>query len=272
LTFVDDHSQDGTYDIAINLSSLLPSANFHHNKNNLGVLKNLYQTLRLVEQEVPQASFFIWVCADDLLDPFFLQITRDHLLRNPKTMLCQTWFSTQNVLTGQTSTHKLQSLQGKKYEDAIKLFSRIQSKEGQTTYNFTLHGLMRFPMMRLLYPNDLKKLTGGVSTELSGLASILSHGSIDIVSEILIHRKYSGQFADKNPQDSLSRYYRNIFLRSAAVLSQFFHMMDTKGGNMSIGLMFLMWLHVLLFYVVAPIYGYIKRLVIYTLFNLFKRS
>lgn len=262
LVYVDDCSPDGTYDRAQDFTAMFPSASFSKNAANKGVLTNLRDTLRKVEAEARHAKFFVWACADDVWEPDFLVKTRKHLLEHPDAMICQTWFDTYHQGSGKKSAQKLSSIKGNHYTDAARIFQTIKTEEGTATYNFALHGLMRMPMMRVLYPDNAQKIANSTSTELSGLACVLSHGSIDILQETLIHRTENGRFADKNPQDPFSRYYENIPLRARSVFQQFPHMLASKGKNMSTAGIFLMWWRVLLFYVVAPTYTYVKRLII----------
>lgn len=254
LVFVDDCSPDRSFAIAEEYRGKFPHVTMLRNGANKGVIRNLYDTLRFVEETVPQAEFFIWACADDWWEPTFLEKTRQRLLDNPKAAVCQTWFDTLHVATGTTTLHKLCPVRGSSYREAAQIFRKHYSDADPTYFNFTLHGLMRRRVLRDIYPDDPQKIAYSASTELSGLIAMILHGGIDIVPERLIHRREYGRFIDNNPQDTLGRYYRNIPLRMWAALShlpRFVKIRRRQGGPF---LVLLLVLHLLVFYGVAPAY------------------
>lgn len=261
LVYVDDCSTDKTFDIAQEYRGRFDHVTMLRNEQNKGVIDNLYNTLRLIEKTVPQAKFFIWACADDWWEPTFLEKTRGRLLENPRAAVCQTWFDTLYVRAGQTTLNKLCTVRGTGYREASQIFGLHYSDVAPTYFNFTLHGLMRMPVLRDIYPDDRQAIAYCAATEFSGLVAMLMHGEIDILPERLIHRRDHGPFADNNPQDPFSRYYGNILLRMRAALSHFPRFLKMRGERHSRLFAVLMWLHLFYFYGILSSYVLIKSFI-----------
>src|SRR5689334_15523239 len=115
LFIVDDCSPDNTYAIVQEYKNIFPHMNVRKNQPNKGVLQNLLDALRLVENEAPQADFFIWACSDDWFSPTYLEITRNTLLRNPDAVICQAWYKDHDRKTEYKETHKMSSIASNSY-------------------------------------------------------------------------------------------------------------------------------------------------------------
>lgn len=258
LVFVDDCSTDKTFQIAQEYKERFCYVTMVQNEKNKGVIVNLCDTLRLVEQTASKAEFFIWTCADDWWEPTFLEKVRTHLILNPDVAVCQSWFDTLHKRTGKVTNHKLVSVRAGKYKDAKRIFLMHHSDVDPTPYNFVLHGLMRMSVMRSVYPDSIKAIESSASTELSGVAAMLLQGGIDIYPECLLHRGEDGSFAENNPHDPFSKYYHNLALRFWAVCNQLPHLVKMGAGKSSFLFVMLLWWQVLRFYSLMPAGGRVK--------------
>lgn len=259
LVFVDDCSTDETFQIAQEYKGRFRHVTMVRNEKNKGVILNLHDTLRRIEESVPQADFFIWACADDWWEPEFLEKMRGRLIENPGAAVCQSWFDTLHKRSGIITKHKLVSVVAENYSEAKRVFSVHHSDVDPTPYNFVLHGLMRMSVMRCVYPDSVKAIESSASTELSGIVAMLLRGAIEIHPESLVHRGENGAFADNNPQDPLSRYYHNVSLRSWAACNQLPHLVKIgRREGRSFLLVVLLWFQVLCFYGLIPAGGRVK--------------
>lgn len=260
LVYVDDCSTDNTYHVAEAFRDRFDHVSMIRNSKNKGVIQNLYDTLRLIEDVAPQAEFFIWSCADDWMEPEFFEKTRQALLNNQDASVCQSWFDNVNIRDMHLSRHKLRSIRGGNYKESESIFRLYHSDVDPTYYNYVLHGLMRKSVLRHIYPDDMDQLHYNAGTELSGLVAMLLHGDILVLPEYLIHRRYYGRFSDNNPQDSLSQYYRNIGLRLCAVLTHLPIFLRVRPSNRSLLFVLFMWAHLFYFYGVLATYVRIREI------------
>lgn len=263
LVIVDDCSADESFAIAAGYRAKFKKFSIVKNEKNRGSLGNLKFTLNLVAREAPQAKFFLWACSDDWWSPTYLEKTREVLLSHPEISVCQTWFEKHNADRSYVEENHLSSLTGKSYCECRRIFYPYFTGAKKGFYNQSIHGLIRMEVLRRMYPDDAAAIAAVSCTELSLVVIMLLHGGIHYHPEILFH-KYLGDenFADRHPDDALSKLYKDKGARLKASLSHLrrFFAFQRGGARFLPPLtIVLLWLHLVYFYGLFP-YAYAMKM------------
>lgn len=261
LFIIDDGSTDNSFEIAQKYEARFEHITLEKNTENKGVIRNLRDTLRMIERELPEASYFIWACADDWWSPEYLEITRKALIEHPDASVCQTGFDKQDVKTAYKEVHKLPSIHGCKYYDVQTIFYPHITENKNGFYNQSIHGLIRMRTVRNIYPDSVS-LIGYVScTELSAVASLFLSGNILYLDTVSFHKNIGLSFLKKYPNDSLSRLYTNPFRRIWASLIHLPRFIKMRREDIHLWTVFLLWAHIFYFYGIKNVlYSLKKRL------------
>jgi glycosyltransferase involved in cell wall biosynthesis len=258
LLIIDDCSPDDSWAIAQEYKNVFPHLTLMRNEPNKGAVKNLHDTLQLIEKEASSAEFFIWVCSDDWWSPDFMEVTRDTLKKNPDASICQTWFEKHDKASGYLETHRLPSVKGKTYSDAKKIFYPYKSDGKNGYYNQSIHGLIRMNILREIYPDDLKAITYVSCTELSILITAFLRGNILYHQQVLFHKNIEQKFTDKYPGDPLAKFYESPYRRFKACLAHLPRLLRNR-GRVPVMSVLLLWGHLLYFYAILGFALQIKR-------------
>lgn len=260
LFIVDDASSDKSFEIAREYEDKFANITLQKNEENKGVIKNLHDTLQMIEYEMPDAKYFIWACSDDWWDIEYLEVTHEILEKTPNVSVCQTGFDKQNIKMSYKETHILPSITGHNYTDMRKVFYPCITAGKNGFYNQSIHGLIRMRAWRDAYPDNAKLISYISCTELSVVISFLFSGNIVFLDKVYFHKHIGSAFINKNPNDPLTRLYQNPLIRIWASISHFPRLWRMRRGRVSSVTMLCIWAHIIYFYGVLNMYMFLKSL------------
>jgi glycosyltransferase involved in cell wall biosynthesis len=249
LLIVDDGSADDSYKVAQSYNEKFKNCKILKNEKNKGALANFQHCIAILDQECPQADFFLWACPDDVWSPTFLEKTRNNLIADPKAVVCQTYIDQIYPNLDKAKTlHQLAPLDATSYAQAKVIFKPHVTPVSSAYYNGMIHGLIRYSDSKYMFPRNYRDYAAVASNEASIVAAMMLRGGMNVIPEFLFHKKYEKPFTERNPQDSLTSYYNNILLFTVSILTILPYLLKARKPQKSLSMALLLWLHLAYFY------------------------
>ncbi|MNL07635.1 Spore coat polysaccharide biosynthesis protein SpsA [compost metagenome] len=227
LFIFDDCSSDNTRDILSANECRFENVKIVFNTNNLGVLKNLRNSLRDIEFQISKSKFFHWGCPDDRYGPNYFERLIDVLESDTEISAVQSLVKVHFVAD---STEKIAKCSSLAMNDDSSVLFRDYLNGVYQPYNQFIHGISRSKIVPMIYqingPYWLYKAV--VMNELFIVALFKLMGKLAVVDQVIHTKNITESFEKRYPTDpftisrsSLLKAFLNCLMLSLYVKENF---------------------------------------------------
>lgn len=220
LIISDNGSTDGTARIAKKFASQDSRIKFIKNNENIGVLNNF----NLVLQQ-SSGRFFMWAASDDLHSQNFVEECVNHLIANPKAVLCQTRVAV--CLENPEQVIYYSNL------NSFKNKTSVEMRYKETLYNFpavSIYGMYRTKLAKSI--PGFRDVPGG---DLLWVEQLSLTGNFiqceKTLFKYIARAQWNSFESDLKNLSSTSEYYRNPIFR--AIDSIYYRIKSIKNSQNS---------------------------------------